>query len=306
MGFGVKTVQFQFSIGRNIMECALWMIFVGLLLCAAWTDLFHGLVIPDWITTPGTIIGLCTVALFPNALREVEVYGKPSLPAESSLGDLLLTLSVWVIWIVSLCLYTPRSLKSKRRFVKVAFYRSLQCFHAGRVDYLLCCGLVAICCSWAGHVVNFSLLTTAFWGLGSGIVGLWILRGLAYLGAKQEALGFGDVLLLGMCGAWLGWEFLTPIMIIAVASTLFISLLLVMFGYRKGENAIVVPLGPGISLGGITSLVCVESYPHYAILVVTTSRRYSEVFDLTTSAFVFGVIAIALVVLLRGALAFRR
>ncbi len=288
------------------MEIVLLSIFVGLLVCAAWTDLFHGMVIPDWITTPGTIIGVSAVTLIPSALRKNSIYETTSLPPESSLTELLLTLVVWMVSILSLTLCLPRSLRNWRRYAKVGFYRSMQCFYTSRLDYLLCCGCVAICCSWAGGVVNFSLSATAFWGLGCGVVGLWALRGLAYLGARQEAVGFGDVLLLGMCGTWLGWEFLIPIMIIAVASTLFISLLFVVFGYGRGENAIKVPLGPGISLGGISSVVCVEFYPHYAHSIVSASRSYLEVFDPTTLIILFAIICVVFVVLLRGAILLRR
>jgi prepilin signal peptidase PulO-like enzyme (type II secretory pathway) len=288
------------------MEIVLLSIFVGLLLCAAWTDLFHGLVIPDWITTPGTVIGLCAVALIPGELREKEVYETTQQLPASSLAELLLTLVVWIVWVVSLCIYTPRSLRNWRRFLRVGVFRSIQCFQAARLDYLVCCGLIAICCSWAGNVVNFNVLATAFWGLGCGLIGLWILRGLAYLGAQQEALGFGDVLLLAMCGAWLSWEFLLPIMVIAIVSTLLISLILVAFGYGKGENAIVVPLGPGISLGGILSVVCIELYPHQAHSIVVTSRSYLGVFGPTEVAITTAVISVAFVLLLRGAILLRR
>ena len=71
-----------------------------------------------------------------------------------------------------------------------------------------------------GLVVAFvlpgGLAWEAVWGLAAGVAFLLFVVGLGWLMFRREAMGMGDVHILGMAGAWLGWRAL-PFVILASA-----------------------------------------------------------------------------------------
>ncbi len=92
------------------------------------------------------------------------------------------------------------------------------------------------------------LLAVAGFIVGGGIV--WIVRILGQWALRQEAMGFGDVVLMAMIGSFVGWQasviifFLAPVMAILVV----LARLLV-----RRERAI--PYGPYLSLATVVTLL---------------------------------------------------
>ena len=69
---------------------------------------------------------------------------------------------------------------------------------------------------------------------------------------KKEAMGGGDVKLMGGIGALLGWQGVITTMIFASVLGLIYSVFLMIFKGKKGGDAI--PFGPFLSMGALINL----------------------------------------------------
>ena len=83
--------------------------------------------------------------------------------------------------------------------------------------------------------------------IGSGVV-LWILL-LAEAVLKKEAMGFGDVKLLGAIGAFLGWRAVLFTLVVSSFAGALVGLALVAAGARKLRGRI--PFGPYLALAAL-------------------------------------------------------
>ncbi len=83
-----------------------------------------------------------------------------------------------------------------------------------------------------------------FGTLAIAILGTWMF--------KKEAMGGGDIKLMGGVGALLGWEGVITTIIFASFLGLVYALFLIIFKGKKGGDAI--PFGPFLSLGALINL----------------------------------------------------
>lgn len=82
-----------------------------------------------------------------------------------------------------------------------------------------------------------------------------------YLLRKQDGMGGGDIKLLGMLGAWLGWQ---SLLFVVFTSSLFGAIIGISLLKLKGqENNTRIPFGPFLSLAGIAYLFWAEHIQHY-------------------------------------------
>ena len=91
--------------------------------------------------------------------------------------------------------------------------------------------------------------------LGAG-VGLFGVLAIALIGTwmfKKEAMGGGDVKLMGGVGALIGWEGVITTVVFASFFGLVYALFLMIFKGKKGGDAI--PFGPFLSLGALVNLL---------------------------------------------------
>ena len=112
----------------------------------------------------------------------------------------------------------------------------------GIVAGLLLNGLAAF---WPGLALTTPF--NALLGVVVGYGGLWLLSTGYYLVTGRHGIGGGDLKLLGMIGAWLGWQ--------AVFVTLFIAaisggLVAVSYLLRGKGRDYAIPFGPYLALGG--------------------------------------------------------
>ena len=92
----------------------------------------------------------------------------------------------------------------------------------------------------------------AFVGLMTGIGVLYLIAVYYEVITGQEGMGGGDVNLLGMLGAFLGWQSLLFILLIGALVGAVVGLIMMMF---RGKNLkYAVPFGPFLSLGGVVYL----------------------------------------------------
>ena len=97
---------------------------------------------------------------------------------------------------------------------------------------------------WAG-------LLTALVGMavGGGIV--WAVRIIGSAAMKREAMGFGDVTLMAMIGAFLGWQASLIIFFLAPFAALVVGLLRLIL-FRDHE----IPYGPFLCLAALVVILC--------------------------------------------------
>jgi leader peptidase (prepilin peptidase) / N-methyltransferase len=74
---------------------------------------------------------------------------------------------------------------------------------------LLWAGLIAAALGWTIP------LPAALWGSVAGYLSLWSVYWLFKLTTGKEGMGFGDFKLLAALGAWLGWQMIVPILLLA-------------------------------------------------------------------------------------------
>ena len=105
-----------------------------------------------------------------------------------------------------------------------------------------------------GQAARLPALIQSALGLALGYGLLWLVGTLGRLILKREAMGMGDVKLLGAIGACLGWQ--------AVLFTIFVSSLsgtalgLALIAAGKKELQSKIPYGPHIALGAVLWMLC--------------------------------------------------
>lgn len=88
--------------------------------------------------------------------------------------------------------------------------------------------------------------------LGGG--SLYLIRLLYYAVTRQEGMGLGDVKLLAMMGAFLGWKSILFIIMAASFSGALLGIAVMIIKKKDGRYAI--PFGPFLSLGAVCYLFC--------------------------------------------------
>ena len=95
-------------------------------------------------------------------------------------------------------------------------------------------------------------LTALYWSLGglaAGFLGLWALSWLATKAFKKEAMGFGDVKLLGAIGAFFGPVAVLFTVVVSSFVGALVGGVLILRGKAKLGGLTAVPYGPFLALG---------------------------------------------------------
>ena len=113
---------------------------------------------------------------------------------------------------------------------------------------------------WLGLLVSaFNLglpgvsLFDAVIGAAAGYITLWSLFWAFLLVTGKEGLGYGDFKLLASLGAWLGWQAILPVLLLASLAGAAIGLILIVFGGR--ERSAPLPFGPFLAAAGFVMLI---------------------------------------------------
>ena len=134
---------------------------------------------------------------------------------------------------------------------------SLICLTGIDFDHQLLPDDITIPLVWAGLIANyfevFTNLESAVIGAVAGYLGFWLIFQVHYRLTGRQGLGYGDFKLLGALGAWLGWQSLPLIILLAsVAGTL---VTLCMMGLGKIEGRAPISFGPYLALAGLVALL---------------------------------------------------
>lgn len=123
-------------------------------------------------------------------------------------------------------------------------------------------------------------LVTGLLGLAAGGAIVWVVR---FLGSKafgREAMGFGDVTLLAMIGAFLGWQaavltfFLSPFFgLVPALLKIVVNLAKRLAGHKLSGSDREIPFGPCLSMAAVTIMLsCPWLWKGWARQLFETSR----------------------------------
>lgn len=227
-----------------------------LLAAAAWIDLRHR-VIPDCVTVPGVLAGLACAWLLPDLLLPVTIdqprsfapplavpdvlawWGglrgdqpPPGVGGWPQAGGLLLSAAIFSAWWWLLTVPFQEAARTGPWWNRIE-PRGL----------ILPSGLAAIVAAWAVGGERFGGLQSALVGLAVSAGLVWAVREGASRALGREAMGMGDVTLMAMVGAWVGWQ---P-SVLAFFLAAFIGLahgVLQLVRHRESE----LPYGPSLCL----------------------------------------------------------
>ncbi|HEY2415194.1 MAG TPA: A24 family peptidase [Pirellulaceae bacterium] len=245
-------------------------ILLALMLVATFID-FDEKTIPDEITIPGTLCGLLLAAIWPDSALPVDrlIIPPPILPPLKAYQPLLLTsTSDWPAWLdgtwglavglaifVAWCMALIPALATLRRGLwrgTLFYFASIRRGAAWwKMLLLAVLGCVAISAVWRGDGKSWQALLSSLVGLcfGGGLV--WAVRIAGRLALHKEAMGFGDVTLMAMIGAFLGWQACLMIFFGAPFLALLVAVIQAISTGRRD-----IPYGP--YLCGVTVLVIVK------------------------------------------------
>ena len=114
---------------------------------------------------------------------------------------------------------------------------------------LLWAGLLAAALGWLPGLT----LLQSLWGAAAGYLSLWSVYMLFKLATGKEGMGFGDFKLLAALGAWLGWQAILPIVLMASVIGAVVGIGM-KFGGSLREGRF-VPFGPFLAGGGLVVLL---------------------------------------------------
>lgn len=250
----------------TVARCIAHTVLGLLLAAAAWIDIRYR-VIPDCVTVPGVLLGLVVVWLVPDVLLPIgcEVprsFAPPLLEADvlGWYGGLRTEvppswMEGWPHWTG---LIVPGAIFSAWWSVCTAPVLVLMEPHPHgaspatatsslrRIEprnLLLLAGIVAIVAAWYGGGDRFRGLQSALVGLAVSAGLVWSIREGASRSLGREAMGLGDVTLMAMVGAWIGWQASVLAFFLAAFIGLAHGLVQVVL-HRENE----LPYGPSLCL----------------------------------------------------------
>jgi len=110
---------------------------------------------------------------------------------------------------------------------------------------------------WLGLLVNlwglFAPLHEAVLGAMLGYLSLWLIYWLFRLATGKEGMGYGDFKLMAALGAWLGWQSLPLILLLASALGAIGGIALILLKKHRADQAL--PFGPYLALAGLLMLL---------------------------------------------------
>jgi prepilin signal peptidase PulO-like enzyme (type II secretory pathway) len=238
-------------------------ILIALMLVATFID-FDEQTIPDSITIPGTLLGLLFAVFLPTSHLPLAASGPPVhnllltspfpwLPTLNGWRYLVVGSLIVAIWSFSLI---PATATLRRGTIRgITYYIA-----SIRRDffwpwYALLAGLpiVGAIIVWSIGGPRWESLLTSLIGLAFGGGLVWGVRVVGRISLQREAMGFGDVTLMCMIGAFLGWQTALMVFFLSPAAALFIAVGNYLF---TGRNDIA--FGPYLCLAALGVIVLWE------------------------------------------------
>lgn len=225
-----------------------WCSLLALLTVATFVDLDEQ-TIPDQVTISGTLLALLLAATFPLARLPVLADGGVVHPLLVTtphvdpgwfhgIRGLLYALAIHGLWCMALMpkICTLRhGLRKGIRYMFASMIRPARRFRpsrdrwprpaATRLAVIAIVGWLGILLTWWLSGNYWDGLLTALVGLAGGGLVIWTVRLISRWSLGREAMGFGDVTLLAMIGAFVGWQAALMIFFLAPLAGVVVGLL---------------------------------------------------------------------------------
>jgi leader peptidase (prepilin peptidase) / N-methyltransferase len=224
--------------------------------------------IPDYVTIPGTVIGILGATFSPiwfplmpsvAGLSVNEMHaGWPAVTApvwfnsSTGLAVALIILAVWGF-----------ALLDRRVILRRGFHKALVYFWARMFRYpplwvtvLVTTGIMMIFVigCWFVGIARWDMLMSSLLGMAFAGGVTWAARVSASYGYGMEALGFGDVTLMAMIGAYIGWQPSLAVFFLAP----FVAMVFVIIRWIVTRDA-ATPYGPYLCAAVVLLLVSWEA-----------------------------------------------
>jgi len=223
--------------------------------------------IPDAITVPGTLLALLIATVYPLSLLPALVTPFAAGGVPNELGFITITapnkMPIWLdacpataslliamgCWCLACFALMRRDWYTRHGWAR-AF--TILCARLRREPstWWLCAmalvGCAAIAAVWAFSSAAWAGLITALVGMAAAGGLIWAIRIIASAVLRREAMGFGDVTLMAMLGAFLGWQACLIIFFFAPIVALIVGLIVLVL---KRDNEI--PYGPFLCLSAL-------------------------------------------------------
>ena len=122
------------------------------------------------------------------------------------------------------------------------------------VDHQLLPDAITLPFLWLGLLLNsFDLLpykglTSAVVGAAAGYLSLWLVFHIFKLITGKDGMGYGDFKLFALFGAWLGWQMLPVIILLASLTGAVVGLTFILYAGR--DRHLPIPFGPFLCAAG--------------------------------------------------------
>lgn len=124
---------------------------------------------------------------------------------------------------------------------------------------------------WIGLIINLSGMFTdvqsSVLGAVAGYTSLWLVYHAFRLLTGKEGMGYGDFKLFALLGAWLGWQMLPMIILIASVCGALVGMALILSGRRQAQS--LIPFGPYLAAAGLIALFWGEAILHHYFLLLS-------------------------------------
>ncbi|MFH1268456.1 MAG: prepilin peptidase [Planctomycetota bacterium] len=255
------------------------LVLISLMIVASLIDVDEK-IIPDAITVSGTLFALfvaavCPWTLLPDMERVVNVGGlgdffgaSPAPVAYDFLRltspnrwpdwidgfprawPLLIGLSCWWLWCVALMDRRWRSQHGWVRAFGLFCARLRREASTWRILRMALVGSAVVAAAWYMGGPRWAGLLSALVGMAASGGIVWAIRIIGSAVLRREAMGFGDVTLMAMIGAFLGWQPCLIVFFLAPFAGLVIGLASLVL--RRGPE---IPYGPFLCLAALVVLV---------------------------------------------------
>ena len=115
---------------------------------------------------------------------------------------------------------------------------------------------------WLGLLVNlnggFAPLSDAVLGAAAGYLALWIIYWVFRLATGKEGMGYGDFKLMAALGAWLGWQALPLVLLLASCLGAAVGIAMVLAKRQAADHPL--PFGPYLAIAGMLMLLYGKSF----------------------------------------------
>ena len=254
------------TIGLLQQQFAAHVLLFALMLVATFIDIDEKS-IPDEITVLGALAALVLAAVMPWSLLPGETFvpapgfvglatlqvellhvasPSPWLPALGGFPrawGLALGLFCFEMWCFALLPRTWYGRHGVRRAIQLCWARVTGEWASWKIGAMALAGAVAIGGVWYRGGPSWAGLLTSLVGLAVGAAIIWAVRLIGYSVLRREAMGFGDVTLMAMIGAFCGWQVCLLVFLLAPLAGVLIGV--AQWLMRRGQE---IPYGPFLCL----------------------------------------------------------